>query len=129
MCSTLSWVGSLVDSDCVLWLGLVEVGEGGGGKNFTFQSVQLFFRIRGFYAKITLPRQKVVVCPQLPEEGIFDFVARTTQIWTRNNYIFRNNLQNLHRGEEPSPPLFEVNPVLPCKLYRLRFAVDRNGLY
>ena len=32
MCSTLSWVGSLVDSDYVLWLGLIEVGEGKGVK-------------------------------------------------------------------------------------------------
>ena len=26
----------------------IEVGEGRGGENFTFQFVQLFFRIRGF---------------------------------------------------------------------------------
>ena len=29
MCSILSWVGSLVDSDCVLWHGLIKVGGGG----------------------------------------------------------------------------------------------------
>ena len=32
VCSTLTWVGSLVDFDCVFLLGLIEVGEGEGGK-------------------------------------------------------------------------------------------------
>ena len=31
--SVLSWVGSFVVSDYVLWLGLIEVWEGGGGEN------------------------------------------------------------------------------------------------
>ena len=69
MCSTLSWVGSLVDFDCVFWLGLIEVGEGGGGENFSFQSVQLFFRIRGFWANKKIPTKKVVLWPQLGGEG------------------------------------------------------------
>ena len=38
MCSTMSWVGSLVDSDCVFWLGLIEIVEEGGGH----QKVPLF---------------------------------------------------------------------------------------
>ena len=36
----------------------------GGGENFTFQSVQLFFRIRGLYAKKNF-HKKVVLWPQL----------------------------------------------------------------
>ena len=56
MCSSLSWVGSLVDFDCVFWLGLIEVGEevkislsnlfnyfsvsGGGGRHFVVGTTQ-----------------------------------------------------------------------------------------
>ena len=50
MCSTLSWVGSLVDSDYVLWLSLLKLGmEGGWEFNFPFCSI--IFPYQGILSK------------------------------------------------------------------------------
>ena len=64
MCSTLSRsveYMTLADSDCVLWLDLIEVGE---GKNFTFN----YFSISGYSKQKKIHHKKVVVWPQLGRE-------------------------------------------------------------
>ena len=83
MSSTLSWVVeymNLADSDCVLWLGLTEDGEGGvEGKILTFKSVKLFY-ISGD-SKKKKKHKKVVVWLQL---GTWDEAT----LWWAPNYHF-----------------------------------------
>ena len=43
MCSTLPWVGFVIDFDCVFWLGLIEVGVVGGWWKFQFPICSIIF--------------------------------------------------------------------------------------
>ena len=63
MWSTLSWIGSLVDSEGVLWLGLIEVGE--GGWKFHFPTCSIIFPYQGILSNKKFSHKKVVPWPQL----------------------------------------------------------------
>ena len=58
---TLSWVGSLVDSDCVLWLGLIEVGE---GVKISLSNLLHYFSVSGDSKQKKNSHKKVVLWPQ-----------------------------------------------------------------
>ena len=69
MCSTLSWVGSLVDSDCALWLCLIEVGEAGGVVKISLSNLFNYFSVSGD-SKQKKIHKKVVLWPQLGRGGV-----------------------------------------------------------